>query len=64
MKPPCGSCEKKGCGKHHDECEAYSKFREETERIKKIKGEEGNNSKVNRNKKRISDNSPLKGRKY
>ena len=26
--PPCGDCEKKGCGAYHDQCEKYKEFRE------------------------------------
>lgn len=64
MKAPCLKCEKSGCGNHHDKCEAYMKFKEENEHIKKLKSEDGNNNRLNRNKKRIPEHSPLKGRKY
>ena len=26
MKPPCMTCENKGCGAYHDQCEAYQKY--------------------------------------
>lgn len=29
MKPPCLTCEYSGCGKYHDSCEQYMKFRKE-----------------------------------
>ena len=28
MKCPCRECEKRGCGPYHDQCTAYSRFRE------------------------------------
>lgn len=42
IQSPCLDCDKKGCGKYHDECEAYKMFREqqlkEYENRRKIKG--------------------------
>lgn len=26
MKAPCLSCEKRGCGSYHDECQKYQEF--------------------------------------
>ena len=25
--PPCGDCERAGCGDYHDQCEAYAEYR-------------------------------------
>lgn len=30
---PCVTCERKGCGSYHDECEEYQAFREYRRRI-------------------------------
>lgn len=28
MKSPCATCERKGCGAYHDQCEEYQKYHE------------------------------------
>lgn len=33
-KPPCGKCERKGCGSFHDECEAYQEWKDECKKSK------------------------------
>lgn len=37
--PPCGTCERKGCGAYHDECEKYRDYLEQLkkERREKLK---------------------------
>lgn len=35
IKGPCKTCERKGCGSYHDECEAYLKWREEYKKAQK-----------------------------
>ena len=40
LNAPCMTCEKKGCGSYHSQCEKYKKFREEVKKqhevLKKI----------------------------
>lgn len=32
--PPCGKCERKGCGAYHDKCEKYKEYREKINKEK------------------------------
>lgn len=37
MNPPCATCDNKGCGIFHDECEDYQKFKREQDEIRHMK---------------------------
>lgn len=67
LEAPCKDCAYKGCGLFHSKCEAYQNFKKEYEDLKtKMRNDlENRYGGINRNKPtRISENSPLRGRKY
>ena len=33
--PPCGNCERKGCGAYHDQCEAYQVYQRRKASVRK-----------------------------
>lgn len=33
-KPPCGKCERKGCGSYHDVCKEYQEWKRDYEKSK------------------------------
>lgn len=37
---PCASCEKKGCGSFHDQCEKYAEFKNNSAKIKTARMQE------------------------
>lgn len=38
--PPCGACEKKGCGAYHDQCEAFQEYLKQKAEIRKTELDE------------------------
>lgn len=59
-EPPCAKCENKGCGVYHDKCEAYRKFREESDAVKE---EMRKKTEIKIATKLLAENVKKKGRK-
>ena len=58
--PPCGTCERKGCGAYHDECEKYKEFKQQITDIRVKRQMESNKKRMPVNpylKKKLNERS-------